>query len=79
MAKYRIVNGYMVKFNRPKAKIVERPKLFGKTITWDTPHKLYSGRVIGSFYYPGGGGYFVLLPYGKVVQCQGAYEIVEPQ
>jgi hypothetical protein len=76
---FRQVNGYTVKFNRKGAKIVEKPRLLGKTIVWDTHYKLYSGRVIGSFYYPGGGGYFVLLPSGKVVQCQSSYEVVAPQ
>ena len=51
---------------------VKEPRNFGRLIIWNVERnkRWYSGRIIGSWWHDGGGGYVVFCKDGKVRQCQ---------
>jgi len=67
---------HIKKMKRPKAKSNILPRLLGQVLFFATRSGEYvEGKVLASFYYPGGSGYFIKrVKDGKVVQNQGSYK-----
>ena len=70
------VNERIRKMKRPKAKVCILPRLLGQVLFFATRSGEYvEGKVLASFYYPGGSGYFIKkIKDGKIVQNQGSYK-----